>query len=378
MSSLVSQQVDVDLGDRSYPIYIGRDLHTDLPSLLPFDISSRKAFILSDENISDTHAASLKKALENSGAGPVHMLVMPPGEQSKSWNSLQKVLSWLLDSGVDRASVLYAVGGGVIGDLGGFAAATILRGIGFVQVPTTLLAQVDSSVGGKTGINMTQGKNLVGAFYQPLCVLSDISTLKTLPAREVRAGYAEIVKYGLINDPEFFIWLESNGHRICDLVEGDVAEAVSIACRKKAEIVKEDEREGGVRALLNLGHTFGHALEAACGYDGSLLHGEAVAVGMALAFHLSVRLGHCPEKDMDRVIRHLKDVGLPTCISEIRLPTNTTASDLLAFMKKDKKVTGGSNVLILTRGIGKAYVDSTIPDSEIEQVLMNSIQRNAL
>jgi 3-dehydroquinate synthase len=268
--------------------------------------------------------------------------------------------------------VVIALGGGVVGDLAGFAAAIALRGLDFIQIPTTLLAQVDSSVGGKTGINSRRGKNLIGAFHQPMLVLADVAALDTLPRREVLAGYAEVVKYGLIDDPAFFEWLEQNGSALVDGDEGLRSQAVRTSCAAKAAIVGRDERETGDRALLNLGHTFGHALEAAAGYGKTLLHGEAVAIGMVMAFDLSVRLGLCPEADALRVRKHLSSVGLPTDLHALRGPA-WRAPELLGHMGKDKKVRDGRITFILVRGIGQAFVARDIQLGEVEALLETAL-----
>jgi 3-dehydroquinate synthase len=368
--------VTVGLGERSYPIHIGRGLMQKPAELLPFDPAGRTLFILADQNVG-AQAEMIGACLREAGAGTVNILSITGGERAKSLSELENVLSWLPNNNVDRQSVLFAVGGGVIGDLAGFAAAVIMRGISFVQVPTTLLAQVDSSVGGKTGINMQQGKNMVGAFHQPVCVLSDLEALETLPRRELLAGYAEIIKYGLINDPEFFVWLEKVDGKVAALDIEATARAVATSCRKKAEIVAADETEQGRRALLNLGHTFGHALEAAAGYDGRLLHGEAVAIGMVLAFQLSVRLGHCPQDDADRVKAHLKASGLPVSISSITPKLAADADRVIEFMKHDKKAAAGKMVFILAHGIGKAFISREVPLDDVRHVIQHSLQEAA-
>lgn len=366
----------IALGDRSYDIVMGEGLLLRLHEFLPFDLRDRTVFILTDENVSKLHAGAVYEGLKGHGAKSVQMLALPAGEQTKSLAGLEKVLNWLLDHGVTRQSVLFAVGGGVVGDLAGFAASIILRGISYIQVPTTLLAQVDSAVGGKTAIDMLQGKNLVGTFYQPAAVLIDPHVLITLPEREMKAGYAEIVKYGLVNDPEFFIWLEKEGRNVCRGDAAAVIKAVNTSCRKKAEIVEEDEREeSGVRALLNLGHTFGHALEAACGYDGRLLHGEAVAIGMTLAFELSFRMGICPETDAFRVRSHLEAIGLPTRIGQITPSPDVSADDLINLMRQDKKVYKGALSFILVNGIGKAHETRDVALQDIKAVLEYSMER---
>jgi 3-dehydroquinate synthase len=274
----------------------------------------------------------------------------------------------LLELGVERGGLIVALGGGVIGDLTGFAAGILKRGVDFAQIPTTLLAQVDSSVGGKTAINTRQGKNLLGLFYQPRLVIADTDTMSTLPPRELRAGYAEVAKYGALGDADFFAWLEKNGPKVIEKDQSSSIHAVAHSCRMKADIVARDEREAGDRALLNLGHTFGHALEAATGYSDRLLHGEGVAVGMALAFRLSVRLGLCPADDAARLEAHLKAVGLPSSIAEI--PGERPSPDLLLeHMAHDKKASGGRLVFILARGLGKAFVTKDVPVDAVRDIL---------
>lgn len=367
------RRVTINLGERSYHIHIGRGLLRDVTAYLPYDLSRRAVFILTDENVSAPHADQVYESVKAGRPQSVQLLALPPGEQTKSFAALEQVISWMINYGAGRDSVLFAVGGGVIGDLGGFAASAFMRGIDYVQVPTTLLSQVDSSVGGKTGINMPQGKNLVGAFHQPVGVICDVETLLTLPRRELLAGYAEIVKYGLINDPEFFIWLEKEGARVCAPEAGPLMKAVEISCRKKAEIVAADEKEKGMRALLNLGHTFGHALEAAAGYDGRLLHGEAVSIGMVLAFRLSCRLGLCSQADADRVEAHLGAIGLPTKISMIFPPLATTAEALMDYMAHDKKASMGKKTFIVMGGIGRAHTSQNVDDADVAEILRHSL-----
>ena len=279
--------VTIELDTRSYDIYIGKGVLFRLNDFLPDEVAGRSFFVITDRNV-QSYAQQIRNLLAQEGAGRAELFVLPPGEKTKSFEQVTAVSQWLLSNGLNRDSVVLAVGGGVIGDLAGFCASIAMRGVSYVQVPTSLLAQVDSSVGGKTGINTPQGKNLVGSFYQPSAVIADIETLQTLPERELLAGYAEIVKYGLIGDLGFFEWLEENGERVCTLDEEALAHAVEVSVRAKAALVRADEREAGRRALLNLGHTFGHALEAAAGYDGRLLHGEAVAIG-TIALHVCIR-----------------------------------------------------------------------------------------
>ncbi|HEY8189599.1 MAG TPA: 3-dehydroquinate synthase, partial [Micavibrio sp.] len=311
----------------------------------------------------------LKTVLSDGGVRAAFVYAVPPGEGSKTMRWYEKVLTWLLDHGVNRSSVLFAVGGGVVGDLGGFAAATVLRGIPFVQAPTTLLAQVDSSVGGKTAIDMIQGKNLVGAFYQPVSVLCDSDSLKTLSDRHRRAGYAEIAKYGLIRDESFFAWLERNGQAVCALEDEPLLHAIEASCRMKADIVAEDERETDMRALLNFGHTFGHALETSCGYSEKLLHGEAVSIGMMMALKLSARLGHLNERDISRVERHLREIGLPTGLQALRGILAHDAQGLARLMYADKKAEGGSLTFILMKKIGEAFVARHVPEQDVLAVI---------
>jgi 3-dehydroquinate synthase len=298
---------------------------------------------------------------------------LPPGEATKSWTYLQKTVDFLLEEKTERADVIIALGGGVIGDLVGFAAAILRRGVSFVQIPTSLLAQVDSSVGGKTGINTSQGKNLVGAFHQPSLVLSDVEVLNTLQKRDFMSGYGEVVKYGLLGSEDFFVWLEKNGSA---LVTGDITarlEAVRMSCQIKVDIVAKDETEQGDRALLNLGHTFSHALEAATGYSNRLMHGEGVAIGCVLAFELSARLGLCPQEAPSRVRAHLQKMGMKTEIADIKgsLPA---AAELLLIMAQDKKVVGGKLNFILVNDIGKSFMTSDIDKNTILSVLHDSAQ----
>lgn len=353
----------IDLGRRSYDIFIGSHLLNRAADFIPLDLGGRSLFILTDENVFMPHAQAVLQALKGKAAR-TEIKILPPGERSKSFEQLQDVLNWLLDHGVDRSSVLIAVGGGVVGDLGGFAASIILRGIPFVQVPTTLLSMVDSSVGGKTGINSPQGKNLIGSFYQPVCVIADTEVLKTLPQREMRTGYAEVLKYGLINQPDFFAWLETTGASVLSGEPQALRHAIYTSCRCKADIVSADETEQGARALLNLGHTFGHALEAAAGYDGTLLHGEAVAIGMVMAFRLSAEMGLCPLSDAQRVRAAIAAAGLP-----VKPNFSVTADYMLQSMHRDKKATGGALTFILARGIGRSEIYKNVPAERVKKFL---------
>jgi 3-dehydroquinate synthase len=351
------------LGERSYPILIEHGLLDRAgQALAPFARGGRLV-VVADEQVWAAQGA----LLEASGL-QLEVVTVPAGEASKSWGELERLIERLLALEVERSDHVVAFGGGMIGDLTGFAAAILKRGCNFVQVPTTLLAQVDSSVGGKTAINAGAGKNMVGAFHQPAAVLIDPSTLDTLDARQLRAGYAEVVKYGLIADPSFFAWCEANG---AALLAGDVEariRAIETSVRAKATIVGEDERETkGRRALLNLGHTFGHAFEAEAGFSDRLLHGEAVAIGMVLAFRFSAERGLCAAEDAERVAAHLAAVGLP-----VRAEIGTPAS-LVAHMAGDKKKSGGRLPFILARGIGEAFVDQSVELAEVEAFLSREL-----
>lgn len=364
--------VTIDLGLRSYDIYIGSGLLFRVAELIPSDVEGARFFIVTDVNV-EPYALKIKDVLLAEKAAGVELLVLPAGERTKSFRSVEKITDWLLEHRVSRDSCVLAVGGGVIGDVTGFAASIVMRGVPYIQVPTTLLAQVDSSVGGKTGINTGRGKNLVGSFYQPGAVVIDVDTLKTLPRRELLAGYAEVLKYGLIRDSSFFSWLEQNGKHVCHADEVSLAYAIETSTKAKAEVVESDEREEGHRALLNLGHTFGHALEAAAGYDGSLLHGEAVAIGMVMAFDLSVRMGICEREDLERVERHLVKIGLPTRASDIRPSIKVGVDGLLETMRLDKKVKKGKMRFIVVNGIGEAFMEDDVPESLVRAVLKESL-----
>lgn len=358
------RKVAVELGARRYDILIGPGLIDSCGSQIAPLTSAARAFIMTDETVAHHHLRRLEASLGRAGL-EARTLTLAPGEASKSMQELSGALDWLLEAGANRGDVLVALGGGVIGDLAGLTAALMKRGMGFVQVPTTLLAQVDSSVGGKTAINAPQGKNLIGAFYQPRLVLADTSTLATLPMRERAAGYAEVVKYGLLGDAAFFDWLEAHGPEVMALDELALTEAVSRSCEAKAQIVAQDEREGGVRALLNLGHTFGHALEAANGYGQQLLHGEAVACGMGLAARYSVRTGLMSERQAARAEQVLRAAGLPTRIGHLN-GGPYRPHELLEHMKQDKKVRGNALPLILMRGIGRAFIQ---PEADLADLL---------
>ena len=353
--------VNVPLAGRAYDIVIGRCVIASLGARLAALRPGAKAAIVTDENVARHHLAVVESALASAGIQNVSVIV-PPGEASKSIAVFDQVCEGLIGARVERGDIVIALGGGVIGDLAGFAASAVRRGLEYVQVPTTLLAQVDSSIGGKTGINSKQGKNLIGAFHQPMLVLADTALLDTLPERLMRAGYAEVVKYGLLGGADFFSWLEGNWREIFS--GGPAREhAIAVSCRMKSSIVARDERETGERALLNFGHTFGHAIEAAAGFSDRVHHGEAIAVGMVLALKLSVRRGLLPQADVDRVIRHFKAVGLPTQLSEVsgQLPD---AQRLMELVAQDKKVKRGKLTFILARGIGQAFVASDVASAD--------------
>jgi len=324
-------------------------------------LASKKLCIVTDEAVAKLYLIKLMNVLEEAGFKACPPIILPAGEQTKNFEQLQSIVEKCLGYKLDRHSTLIALGGGVIGDITGFAASMLMRGIGFVQIPTTLLSQVDSSVGGKTGINATAGKNLVGAFYQPKIVLIDTEALKTLPPRELKAGYAEVLKYALINDPAFFNWLEQHGRAV---LEGDVVAqkyAIDASCRAKAAVVEEDENEEkDIRALLNLGHSFGHALEKLGGFDGRLLHGEAVGIGCLLALEFSQAINLCPSHDVDRLRLHLLKTGLMA-----EPPFKVTAAAVLEAMRGDKKNKDGHITLILAKGIGQAFVDRHISETEL-------------
>jgi len=367
-----TETVRVALGERAYDIQIGEGLLDFAGEALAEVLPRPRTLVITDENVARLHLPALMESLETFDI-EAGTLVLPAGEATKSFARLQEVTDAILDAELERSDLIVAFGGGVIGDLAGFAAAVTRRGMGFVQIPTTLLAQVDSSVGGKTGINCVHGKNLIGAFHQPALVLADTAVLDTLPRRELLAGYAEVVKYGLLGDADFFGWLEENGTALLD---GDMEarqKAIAHCCRMKADVVAADEREAGRRALLNLGHTFGHALEAALGYDGTLLHGEAVAIGMAQAFRFSERLGLCPAGEADRVAAHLRAAGLPVDVRAIhnRLPG---PEELVAIMRQDKKAKGGRLVFILARGIGEAFIAEDIDAGAVTAFLREDME----
>lgn len=366
-STVEAARVHVALGDRSYDIIVGDNAINGCGEIIAAVTKSPRTIVITDENVAPHWLAKVTQSLEVAGLS-TKSIILPPGEHAKSYRQLEALLDELLDQGIDRKTTLIALGGGVIGDLTGFAAAIVLRGIDFVQIPTTLLSQVDSSVGGKTGIDTRQGKNLVGAFHQPLCVIADTATLDTLPPRERRCGYAEVIKYGVINDREFFDWLIQNGQSILDGDPDARREAVIRSCKNKAAVVTADEKEAGVRALLNLGHTFGHAIEAQVGFDDVLKHGEAVAIGMVMALDMSARLAVAPESAHDELKEHLDNIGLPTTLTGL-VGDNWTSAALIDHMGRDKKTEGDKLTFILARGIGNAFVAKDVDREAVAKTL---------
>ena len=365
------ETIRVPLGPRSYDVVIGPGLIDEAGSRIAALFPGRRVAVVTDETVADLYFSQLRRALEGAGISSAPVVVKA-GEGSKSFEQLQAVVEALLEAKLERTDVVVALGGGVIGDLAGFAAAVTRRGMEFVQIPTTLLAQVDSSVGGKTGINTRQGKNLVGAFFQPSLVLADTAVLDTLPRREFAAGYAEVVKYGLIGDAEFFGWLQANRGEVFGGPARIRAIAASVAA--KARTVAADERETGERALLNLGHTFGHALEAACRFDpGRLVHGEAVSIGMVLAHDFSASEGLAPAADAERVRGHLAAAGLPVRIAEIP-GAPISADELMRHIAQDKKVKRGRLTFILTRGVGRAFIADAVSPERVKAYLENQVQ----
>lgn len=358
MSSLLT--VDVDLGDRAYPIYIGSGL-LSMGELLRPKIKGKQVCIITNEVVAPLYLEQLKSALNGFG---LCEFILPDGEAEKTLDNISQIYDYLLSERFGRNSTLIALGGGVVGDMTGFAAATYMRGINFIQVPTTLLAQVDSSVGGKTGVNRPLGKNMVGAFYQPQCVLADTDTLCTLPARELAAGLAEVIKYGLINNSEFFAWLQDNMDALLAHDPACLSRAIETSCLEKAAIVSADEKEAGVRAILNLGHTFGHAIEAAMGY-GNWLHGEAVATGMLMAADLSWRLGMLPSEDVSKTRSLLSAAGLP-----VVPPESITVEQYLDLMGRDKKAEAGEIHFILLEDIGRAVIRANVDADVLRQTLL--------
>ena len=368
--------VTVDLADRSYDIIIGEHLLPEISAGILRKLGASRVGMLVDRNVRSPHVEELEAELELSGIR-FDTMVVPEGETSKSWTLLEQVVEWLLGIGLERTDVVVAVGGGVVGDLAGFAASVVRRGVRCVQVPTTLLAQVDSSVGGKTGINSSIGKNLIGAFHQPSLVVCDIAFLKTLPRRVMLAGYAEVAKYGLLWDADFFVWLEQNASGVASGNREDLIAAIKRSCEIKAEVVALDETEQGSRALLNLGHTFAHALETDSGYSGNLMHGEAVAVGCCLAFDLSSVCGHLDGAIPGRVRRHFRALGMATDTGQLHVSVSGP-DRLVELMAQDKKVVGGKNRFVLAKGIGRTFVADDVDLDAVRAVLELSAGRSGI
>ena len=363
--------IPVSLAGRPYEVRVGAGLLADLPAQCGKLLRKQAVPVVTDQAVHRLWGDTVDRALA-AGGFAAHWFVLPAGESTKSWESLQKLVDWLLAEEVERGDHIVALGGGVIGDLTGFAASMVKRGCGFIQLPTTLLAQVDSSVGGKTAINTSAGKNLVGAFHQPSLVLADLDVLATLPVREMGAGYAEVIKYGILGDPAFFDWCEQNGARVMAGDLGALEYAVSESVAAKARIVAEDERETtGTRALLNLGHTFGHALEAQTGFSDRLLHGEAVAMGMVLAARYSARKGYIPQDDAARITAAIASAGLATEIAGLGL--NCSGRQLANHMLHDKKMDAGTLPFVLLKGIGQAFLDKQVSLDDIAAFLAEQL-----
>jgi 3-dehydroquinate synthase len=365
------KQVKVKLGNKSYSILIGNNLIKTAGSLIAPKLKGRQIIVVTDVNVAQLWLPTFLKSFEGLDLVVRHV-TLPATEATKSFNHFEGLLNDILALGVDRKTMLVALGGGVIGDLVGFAAAVLLRGIDLIQVPTTLLSQVDSSVGGKTGINTNYGKNLVGAFHQPQLVLADTGALATLPQRELLAGYAEVVKYGLIDDFEFYEWCENNAQAMIDGDQKAQRYAVLKSCQSKARIVAADEHELGIRALLNLGHTFGHAFEAETGYNNKLLHGEAISIGCICALQLSSKLGLCEQQESIRVEKHFSQIGLRNSLTGL-VDKSWTVGRLIAHMAKDKKANAGKITFILTRGIGKSFVAKDVALDAVKAVLAQAL-----
>ncbi len=371
----MTQKITVSLKNHSYDILVGTGLLDQAGALIAPLLPRLKTVVITDENVAKHQLPRLKKSLVSANI-EFDTIIMPAGEATKSFRHLENLLDRLLSLKLDRNDIIIAFGGGVIGDLVGFAASIYMRGIDFIQIPTTLLAQVDSSVGGKTGINSPRGKNLVGSFHQPCLVLTDVRSLNSLPKRQLLAGYAEVVKYGLIDDAAFFSWLEKNGQKI---ISGDPQarrEAIVKSCQAKARVVAEDEKERGNRALLNLGHTFGHALEAEAGYSDLLFHGEAVAIGMVMAFNLSVKMGLCSKEDAERLQQHLEEMSLPTRVSKTGHPISQvkmTAERLYGHVLQDKKKSDGRVNFVIVSAIGKAFLSNKIDPKDVKEIFQAAI-----
>ena len=358
-------RIELATPTRCYDILVGEQLLSKAGELIAEHVGRRRCVIITDSNVAPLYLQRMEAVLTAAGHKVAPSIVVPAGEPAKSFAVLHEVLNQLFERNIDRKTLLIALGGGVVGDLTGFAASITLRGVDFVQVPTTLLSQVDSSVGGKTGINSMFDKNTINTFYQPRLVIADVTTLDSLPEREMMSGYAEVVKYGLIHSPDFFQWCDEHGGQ---LLHGDPAtriHAVTQSCKYKADIVAQDEREGGVRALLNLGHTFGHALESVTGFSSKLLHGEAVSIGMVMSFELSAAMGLCPTQHAQAVRTHLERLGLPVTPPKMPPETPYNIDQLMELMAQDKKATEGKLTLILAHDIGKAFIANDVDPEPI-------------
>jgi len=363
----------VQLAERSYDILIGPGLIQNAGKSIMAAVGTKRCIIITDENVAAHWLAPLQDSLDAAGLA-YRSIMVPPGEQTKSFSQLESVVRDILANGLERKDIVIALGGGVIGDLAGFAAAIAMRGVDFVQIPTSLLAQVDSSVGGKTGINTPEGKNLVGAFHQPRLVIADTDTLGTLPARELRSGYAEVVKYGVIDDLPFFQWLEAHSAAALALEPDTIRQAIVKSCQSKARIVAEDELESGKRALLNLGHTFAHALEAEAGFDGTLLHGEAVSIGMVMALQASERLGLAQNGTVDSVRNLLSSQGLTVDLRGIANSSWTVAT-LVHHMGHDKKMASGKLTFVMVHGVGQSFLTNEVDMTVVEAVLADALEQ---
>ena len=353
------EKIDVSLGTKTYPIHIGHNLLTDTDILSAYALS-KQVVIISDTTVADLYLANLKRKLSNKES---HEFIIPPGEESKSLAYFEQIISFMLEKKINRSATIIALGGGVVGDIAGFVAASYQRGIKYIQVPTTLLSQVDSSVGGKTAVNHSLGKNMIGAFYQPIAVVADTATLATLGTRDFNAGVAEVIKYGLIKEYSFLKWINENVSSILSHDKESLNYIIKVSCQTKSKIVELDERENGIRAILNLGHTFGHAIETFKGY-GSWLHGEAIAAGMAMAAQMSARLGYLDKSELETVVKLFKKCGLPT-----EPPEAMQTEDFLDLMSRDKKNLGNSIRLILLKNLGEAFITDEYPKEELMATL---------
>ena len=369
---MTAERVRVGLGDRAYDIVVGKDVLASAGREIAALTKSRRAFVVTDENVARRHLDALRAGLRG-GEIESAVAILPPGEATKSFAMLEHLTGLMLDAGIERGDIVVALGGGVMGDLAGFAAGILKRGVDYVQIPTTLLAQVDSSVGGKTAIDVPQGKNLIGLFNQPRLVLADTGVLDSLPSREMRAGFAEVLKYGLIEDAAFAEWVAANTQAILTKPGAERREAIVASCRMKARVVEADEREAGKRALLNLGHTFAHGIEAAAGYSGRVLHGEAVSVGCGLAFELSERLGLAQAGTAAKVRDWFAAAGLPARLRDLP-DLGATPEEFLTHMAQDKKARAGRIVFVLARGIGKAFIADDVEPKIVEQMLNEALR----